>query len=126
MQKNPFSLALTSGRLRLELEVRLLGQDVQICLAGGEAHLGAVALALPDRAVAVLTHPGHREDALAAEMAETVSRTLGCTVCVSAGIHYEAISKQEITQVETMTQELTRQCLALLEAQKSTPYAEHT
>ena len=120
MQKSPLSLVLTSGRLRLELVLHLLGQDIQICLTGGVAHLGAVALALPDRAAAVLVNPGHREDALAARMAETVSRTLGCAVCVSAGIHYEAISKQEITQVESMTEELTRQCLALLESQRST------
>ena len=117
--EHPLILALTFGRLQLKAELHLLGQDVQICLTGGDAHLGAVALALPGRAAAVLVNPGHREETLAANMAEAVSQAMSCAVCVSAGIHYDAINREEIAQVEAMVQELTRQCLALLAARRS-------
>lgn len=79
---------------------------------GGTAHIGAVALARPgDKSGAqVLTVPGHKEDTLALEAAHQLAMTLRCTVCVSAGIHYDAITPNEITQILTMVRALTERC----------------
>ncbi|WP_022657185.1 hypothetical protein [uncultured Desulfovibrio sp.] len=107
---------LCRGRLELELRVLRLGRDLQVVLNGGEAHLGAVALAAPGGAVeaGLLGLPGHREDQLARRMARRMADALDCAVCVSAGIHYGDISKKEIATVERMAETLTERCLATL------------
>lgn len=107
---------LCRGRLKLELRALRMGRDLQVMLNGGAAHLGAVALAAPGGAAEakLLVLPGHREDQLARRMARRMADALGCTVCVSAGIHYENISKEEIAAVERLAETLTERCLAAL------------
>ena len=62
----------------------------------------------------LLALPGHREDALALRMAQSMAEALHCAVCVSAGIHYDNITRAEIQQVEQMAQSLTQRCIAAL------------
>ena len=111
---------LCRGRLKLELRVLRLGRDLQVVLNGGAAHLGAVALAAPGGAdeAGLLVLPGHREDQLARRMARRMADALNCAVCVSAGIHYDAISKEEIAAVERLAETLTERCLAAMTAEQ--------
>ena len=132
------------GRLNIYLRVFRQGRDLQVLCGGGASHVGAVALAAPahghapqsdsadmagladqtsqtDQAVqphGVETHllalPGHKEDALALRMAQSMAKALHCAVCVSAGIHYDNITRAEIQQVEQMAQDLTQRCIAAL------------
>lgn len=111
--------AMSRGRLRIGLRVFRQGCDVQVLCHGGAAHLGAVALAVPDPSGAqvqasLLARPGHREDALALGMARRMATELRCAVCVSAGIHYDDITREEIRQVEAMAQTLTERCITSL------------
>ena len=62
----------------------------------------------------LLALPGHKEDSLALRMAQSISQSLHCAVCVSAGIHYDNITRAEIQQVEQMAQNLTQRCIAAL------------
>ena len=62
----------------------------------------------------LLALPGHREDALAQRMAQSMAEALHCAVCVSAGIHYDNISRAEIQLVEQMAHDLTQRCIAAL------------
>lgn len=120
------------GRLNIYLRVFRLGRDLQVLCGGGDSHIGAVALAapaqghalqpaLPDQAngpaqveARLLALPGHKEDALALRMALSMAEALHCAVCVSAGIHYDNITRAEIQQVEQMAQDLTHRCIAAL------------
>lgn len=132
------------GRLNLYLRVFRQGRDLQVLCGGGASHIGAVALAapndghaqqadappLPGRAgqagqanqpeqvgqveTRLLALPGHREDALAQRMAQSMAEALHCAVCVSAGIHYDNITRAEIQQVEQMAHDLTQRCIAAL------------
>ena len=117
------------GRLNIHLRVFRQGRDLQVLCGGGASHVGAVALAAPNDAHApqsdqsdsggqvdarVLTLPGHKEDALALRMAQSMAEALHCAVCVSAGIHYDNITRAEIQQVEQMAQDLTQRCIAEL------------
>ena len=91
---------------------------------GGATHIGAVALAAPAHGqVEAQSHlaglPGHKEDALALHMAERMAHALNCAVCVSAGIHYDNITREEIRQVEQMVHDLTERCISAL--QKDSP-----
>jgi hypothetical protein len=62
----------------------------------------------------LLRLPGHREDEIASRMAGTLAEALNCAVCVSAGIHFDNITREEIAVVETLADELTEKCLDFL------------
>ena len=116
------------GRLCLQLRVCRQGGDLQVLLGGGTAHLGAVALAYAPASGAqaqgrLLVLPGHREDVLALRTATALADGLGCAVCVSAGIHYPAITREEIAVVEALADVLTQRCLMALRKQTSDPEA---
>lgn len=107
----------------MELCLRLLpqGRDVHACLVGGEAHVGAVALASPGEAARVLQRPEHREGELAALVAERLAGALGCAVSASSGIHFADISRAEITTVEKLAERLVEDCLRSLSTRSDEP-----
>ena len=112
------------GRLSVHLRVFRQGRDLQVLCGGGATHIGAVALAAPAHGQAeAQSHlaglPGHKEAALAQRMAERMAHALNCAVCVSAGIHYDNITREEIRQVEQMVHDLTERCISAL--QKESP-----
>ena len=47
----------------------------------------------------VLRRAGHHDDEAALPLARDYCRALGAAVCVSAGIHYDHISREEIDTV---------------------------
>ena len=118
-RSQPFLLRCTHGRLALELRLLPAGQDWQLLLTGGDAHIGAVILAhtaggrsrpgvMSDTASSgtedgvrlhVLRRTGHHDDKAALPLARDYCRALKATVCVSAGIHYDHISREEIDTV---------------------------
>lgn len=104
-----------AGRMALCLRVLPLGPDLQAILTGGQAHLGAWAVAEAGRGITCAgERPGHREGPLAARLALMLANGLGCAVCVSAGIHYDAITREEIATVERLAGELGRRAVAAL------------
>lgn len=115
-------LTAKHGRLAITLRALRQGRDLQVMCSGGDAHIGAVALASPclqDTADqkhqnALLALPGHREDQLALRMAHRLAKELNCTVCVSAGIHFDCITKEEIERVLHLVDTLTERCVVRL------------
>ncbi|WP_291440542.1 hypothetical protein [Desulfovibrio sp.] len=116
-------LTARHGRLALTLRVLRMGRDLQVICSGGQAHIGAVAVASPQPARAqeaesrvqnLISLPGHREDMLAARMARHLADALDCTVCVSAGIHFDCITKEEIERVLNLAATLTDRCVTRL------------
>jgi hypothetical protein len=111
--------AVGNGRIALEAEIIRLGDDIQCLLRGGAAHIGAVALAWPvgegGRQSRLCCLPGHREGEIARRMAESLATVSGRTVCVSAGIHFDRITPEEIVVVESLARELTDICLKALQ-----------
>ena len=107
----------------MELCLRLMpqGRDLHACLFGGEAHVGAVALAVPGEATRVMQRPHHREGELAARVAERLAEALGCAVSVSSGIHFANISRAEIATVEELTGKLVEECLQSLHTRSDKP-----
>lgn len=104
-----------SGRLALTLRLCRMGRDWQAVLTGGDAHLGGVALAVPEvgprghvetpgvTVRMLLRDKRHKDVELAAFLAQTLAEKLECAVCASAGVHYEQITKDEILQVRDLT-----------------------
>jgi gallate decarboxylase subunit D len=116
-------LSAERGRVRLHLRCLRLGEDLCVTLSGGDReHIGAVALSQPrisheepgktSTTTSVLALQGHREDELARRIASHLASRLGATVCVACGIHVDAIQPRELSDVQELSEELTK---ALLE-----------
>ncbi len=98
-----------------------LGKDLQVSISGGREHIGAVALAVygdsvPDNRRAMkIALPGHREDELAQAAALRLSRALRCTVSVSAGIHFDNLTKTEIGVIVKIVDEMIAELIGVLD-----------
>jgi len=99
----------------IEIKISAMGQDIVFLVTGGEAHIGAVAIAYVSdekyAIVKVLSLPGHREAELAAELAETASLAIGHTVAVLVGIHLDSPTRGDI---EAIVEEARRKMRQLL------------
>ena len=94
---NTFSAEVGAGtRYHIRARAHFCGEDLCVSICGGEReHIGAVSLAVyePERdsaTVSTVTVFTHRDDRISRRAAKFFSRTLCCTVCVSAGVHIEA------------------------------------
>lgn len=100
-------LQATGSRFRLLLQAHPMGRDWCVLLTGGEAHLGAVALGLPEASEATaLGVPGHREDELSRRLAARLADGLGCRVAVACGIHLDHATKVEIQEIVALAEGL--------------------
>jgi len=104
------TLEARRGRLNLRLTATFMGQDLCVALSGGDRpHIGAAALSQGGAAAAVLTLPGHREDALARKLAQELATATQTTVCVACGIHLDDIHPEEIQDALELAQDLTQE-----------------
>jgi hypothetical protein len=97
------------GRVEVRLHAVRMGKDLIVVIEGGMGHIGAVAAGtncggLP--VSSVLTVPGHRDDRIAKDAAERISKKLGCNCAVVAGVHYDDITPQEIKDVLILSSSL--------------------
>lgn len=93
-----------SGRTAVRLELRNQGRDLLLMITGGEAHVGAVAVACADGTELVVV-PGHKEGPLASECAEVVARASGRTCAAVAGIHQDHATEKEIQSIVVNVQQ---------------------
>ena len=118
-------LRLGHGRLQIQARVLWAGEDLLVLITGGDQpHLGAVAAATPRPSLAdpqinsatssVLTYLGHKEDAPAREVAESLASALNTKVIAAAGMHWENITPDELAEVAALLDELKLKLLAEL------------
>ena len=82
-------------------------KGIQVLVAGGDqSHIGAVCVVDPGGNRASHCFFGHRDDAVAEKWAAEIYRKTKTPVVVSAGIHYDRISKEEIQAVLNTTDTL--------------------
>ena len=121
-----FSASAGAGRHAVTAEAAFIGRDVMAALHGGERpHVGAVALASPCtsgdtdvRAYAsVISAPGHRDDVLAHRLSLAMSRELGRTVCMAAGIHVGNATGEDIRQLVRNVEDAARKLTNILKEQ---------
>jgi gallate decarboxylase subunit D len=96
------TLTKSLGRIEVRLNAIPVGNDLVVVIDGGRGHIGAVGAGTNCGGLAVssvLTVPGHRDDRIAKDAAERISKKLGCNCAVVAGVHYDNITAQEIKDV---------------------------
>jgi hypothetical protein len=105
---NTIELSETIDRLTMRLLAHLVGHDWNIIIYGGDRpHIGAVALASPDRSdisCSLICLPDHREGELAKRAATAIAAHTNTSVCVSCGVHLENITYDEILSVNTIVE----------------------
>ncbi|CAA7601823.1 Hypothetical protein DEACI_2492 [Acididesulfobacillus acetoxydans] len=122
--ESTIQLAAGSGRFRISLLLHDTGSGLHGFLGGGDkAHVGGVVLALPrpslsGRGVGVDSYiipvPGHKDTEVARPLAEKLARALNQVVVISAGIHLEKLTSDELVQIEEGCGMLATQALAAL------------
>lgn len=121
---------------RLRAKVLFQGEDVVVCLGGGERpHVGSVVCAEPRPSLAdsgrrsatssVWNRLGHKDEALARPMAESLAAALETTVVVVAGVHVEGLDAAGIRAFEEMAAELTREMVRALAQPRSGKEERH-
>ena len=96
--------------LRLSLRLSSCGEDWSVLLLGGkQPHIGAVVLAVPRPSLTgrgiscdcwVNPVPGHKDYVTARPLAEQLCTASGRIVAVSAGIHIDHASKEQLVQIQ--------------------------
>jgi len=102
-------LSSSCGRSAVSLRAADVGRDLLVTITGGRAHVGAVAVGIKTGGMAtssVITVPAHREDRVVNGAAEKLARALGRTVVVVAGIHYDDMGQDEITDTLRLCDEM--------------------
>lgn len=90
------------GKYSVKAAATYLGEDISVAVGGGTLdHIGAVSLGVyePIRDSATISTISvftHRDDAIASYFAKTISKDRKCTVSVSAGIHIDDATEDDI------------------------------
>ena len=94
------------GIYSVEAFARFVGDDISVTVGGGTLyHIGAVSLAVYEEirdsaTLSTVSVHTHRDDAVAAAFAKTISREMKCTVTVSAGIHVDNAGEEDIAALQ--------------------------
>ena len=113
---------LTHGHDKYQLEalVGISGSDIFLMIGGGtRPHIGCIAVAIchptlkdPNRissSASVITIPGHKEDEIARNAALRLSKTLKTNIVITAGIHVDDASPEDIEILVSAFNEIINQ-----------------
>ena len=117
-----FLVEISKGRFTIHGFVQEVGQDLLVSIWGGtRPHIGAMGIAIPRPSLknqkkwsatsSSFTFVGHKEDTLAKKISEKLAARLRRNVVVTAGIHWDGITSNEIKTIQNLTQRLSDQIL---------------
>ena len=120
-----FSVETSKGRFKTCGFVKEVGKDVLVSVWGGtRPHIGAVGIAVPRHSLenpkkwsatsSTFTFIGHKEDTLVKMISEKLATRLRKNVVVTAGLHWNRVSPQEIEIIENLAGELSDRILKKL------------
>lgn len=83
------------------------GGDLSVTILGGSApHVGSVTVARKGEIVSKWAGAGHRDDVVGDRFAVVLSQRTGGTVCAACGIHYEAVTREQLAKIVAACEEL--------------------
>lgn len=93
-------------------EIMLLENDIHILLTGGSLpHTGAVSMYCDGREDGTIQPEGHRDKTVSDRWSQRMSQEFHCRVTTVCGIHYDKLTKDEITQVVSVTDEMLAEAM---------------
>lgn len=91
-------------------ELTALDEGWDVSITGGcRTHVGAVTLAEPDGQIQTLQREQHRDSRISEQWASELAKHLHAPVCVRCGIHYDAITKEQLSAVIDACDDLLRE-----------------
>ena len=100
-------------------EILCLGQGLHVSVYGGDIpHIGAVSIISPDGACSTVQFPKHRDGAISERWARALAYAGYCPAVVEAGIHYDQLNEQGISDVLSLTSEMLNDVLNILSKQQ--------
>lgn len=119
-----FTLREGAGRCALSLILIDTGAGIQGVLLGGEKpHIGGIVLGVPRPSLTgegwgadlfVIPVSGHKDVELASSLAKRLAQELRLTVAISAGVHCERITGQELAEIRKNCERLGDEALRVL------------
>lgn len=99
--------------------LHLVGEDCTVTVAGGElSHVGAVSVCPKTGEVQTIVFPGHKEQYITEPWCRHIHEITGGAVSVTAGVHYDGLTKQEIAGVMDAVSGLEEQMLRYLAGER--------
>lgn len=106
----------------IEATMTLLKEDIHILLVGGSLpHTGAVAMYCNGISEGLLQPQGHKDGVVAERWAKTFSEVFHGRATVVCGIHYDELSKEQIAEIVSLTDEMLLDAIAESEAKRVLP-----
>jgi hypothetical protein len=117
-----FSIQISKGQFKIHSSVQEVGQDILVSIWGGtRPHIGAVGIAIPRPSLknqkkwsatsSNFTFVGHKEDTLVKKISEKLAARSRRNVVVTAGLHWDGVTSNEIKTIQNLTQKLSDQIL---------------
>ena len=93
-------------------ELTVTNCGIQVGLFGGDQpHIGAVGILDPAGKTTVTQFEEHREGVLCQQWCEALAKAGRIPAVMSAGVHYDNVSKEEIVQIVRLCNELLKDML---------------
>ena len=109
MNRKPLFFQIERDGFKVEALCHQMGSDYLVSIWGGEAHIGAVAMAqsrdsLQDSSkrsatASVFCYVGHKEDQLVKEVSEQMASALDAKVTVAAGMQWDNLPPEGIVKI---------------------------
>jgi len=124
-----FLVEISKGQFKIHGSVQEVGQDILVSIWGGtRPHIGAVGIAIPRPSLknqkkwsatsSTFTFVGHKEDTLVKKISEKLAARLRRNVVVTAGLHWDGVTSNEIKTIQNLTQKLSDRILKRLQRTK--------
>lgn len=97
-------------------EILRMDYGMQVILTGGDlAHVGAVSICGNDGNMQTITLPGHKDAVVSEKWANRLYGKIQEPVTVTAGIHYDHVSKEQIMQIVKATEQMLEEAVEMLQ-----------
>jgi hypothetical protein len=117
-----FLVEISKGRFKIHGSVQEVGQDLLVSIWGGtRPHIGAIGIAIPRPSLknpkrwsatsSNFTFLGHKEDVMVKKISEKLASRLRRNIVVTAGVHWDRITSNEIKILQNLILRLSEQIL---------------
>lgn len=110
-----FELKRTLFGADITAQITVFDEGVQVLIFGGtRPHIGAVSVIDPAGVYSTTQFPGHKDGIVSEQWTKALSAAEYRPAVIIAGIHYDDLSRGQITEVVEMTDDMLDELLCVL------------
>lgn len=110
-------IKIGDNRTALTYDLTFRGSDLYAHIDSGVSHLGGVTAADGDQ-WHTMAFSGHKDHLLTEPLAKTLAKELGCHVVVTAGVHLDSITSEEIRKIVETNEKAAEKILSSLKKEE--------